>query len=166
MAADWTRIVLGRHFLEHHGPLDVTAILVLAAAVNVPLLVSLPFLLRCSKLIANAILSLVVLVSGAAAAYIIHTGLYAAENQIDLVTIGVAAMFVLFISFRAIDQQRWEGVTLVAVVLIGLGTVLGGHFLEVTIPPRPPRRWKSTCLIFNIFHFARNPIYISYPSSH
>ena len=123
-------IILGRHFLEHHGPLDVKTVLVLGTAVNVPLLVSLPFLLRRSKLIANAILSLAVLVSGATAAYIIHTGLYAAENQIDLITIGVAAMFVLFISFRAIDQQRWGGVTLSAVALIGLGTVLGGHFLE------------------------------------
>ena len=45
-------------------------------------------------------------------------------------TVCVAALFVLFVSFRVIDQQRWGGVTLSAVALIGLGIVLGGHFLE------------------------------------
>ncbi len=128
-------IVLGGHFLGRQDPLlDVKAILALGAAVNVPLLVGLPFLLllRRSKRIANAILSLVVLPSGATAAYIIHTGPYAAKNQNqgDLITIGVAATFVLFVAFRAIDQQRQGVVTLSAVALIGLGAVLGGHFLE------------------------------------
>ena len=110
---------------------DVKAILVLGTAVNVPLLVGSLFLLRRSKLklIANAILSLVVLASGATA-YIIHTDLYAGENRINLITLCVAAVFVLFVSFRVIDQQRWGGVTLSAVALIGLGIVLGRHFLE------------------------------------
>ena len=108
---------------------DVKAILVLGTAVNVPLLVGSLFLLRRFKLIANAILSLVVLASGATA-YIIHTDLYAGENQFDLITVCVAALFVLFVSFRIIDQQRWGGVTLSAMALIGLGIVLGGHFLE------------------------------------
>ncbi len=130
-------VVLGGHFLEIHGPLDVKAILVLGAAVNVPLLVGALLLLRCSKLIANAILSLVVLASGATAVYITHTGLYTAENQINLVTVGVAATVVLFVAFRAIDQQRRGGVTLSAVALLGLGTVLGGHFLEGHDPITP-----------------------------
>ena len=110
---------------------DVKAILVLGAAVNVPLLVGSLLLLRRSmlKLIANAILSLVVLASGATA-YIIHTDLYAAEDQLNLITVCVTALFVLFVSFRVIDQQRRGGVTLSAVALIGLGIVLGGHFLE------------------------------------
>ena len=108
---------------------DVKAILVLGAAVNVPLLVGSLLLLRRSKLIANTILSLVVLASGATA-YIIHTDLNAAGNRLNLVTVCVAALFVLFVSFRVIDQQRWGGVTLSAVALIGLGIVLGGHFLE------------------------------------
>ena len=135
-------IVLGGHFLElerHDPTLDVKTVLILGAAVNVPLLVGLPFLLRRSKLIANTVLSLVVLATSAAAAYIIHTGLYAAENQNqgDLITVGVAAMFVLFVAFRAIDQQRRGGVTLSAVALIGLGAVLGGHFLEDHDPTTP-----------------------------
>ena len=110
---------------------DVKAILVLGTAVNVPLLVGSLFLLRRSKLklIANAILSLVVLASGATA-YIIHTDLFAAENHFNLITVCVTALFVLFVAFRVIDQQRWGGSTLSAVALIGLGFVLGGHFLE------------------------------------
>ena len=108
---------------------DVTAILVLAAAVNVPLLVGPLLLLRRSELIANAMLSLVVLAS-VATAYIIHTDLYAPENQPNLIMVCVAALFVLFVSFRVIDQQRWGGVTLAAVTLIGLGIVLSRHFLD------------------------------------
>ena len=110
---------------------DVTAILVLGAAVNVPLLGGALFLLRRSmlKLIANAILSLLVL-ANVATAYIIHTDLYAPENHYSLITICVAALFALFVAFRVIDQQRWGGVTFSAVALIGLGIVLGGHFLE------------------------------------
>ena len=171
---------------------DVKAILVLGAAVNVPLLVGSLFLLPRSKLIAKASFSLVVLASVASAyisiihtdffageyrinlvtigvatllvlfvsfrvivqqrwellplqdssllslvvlasvasAYIIHTDLFAAESRLILVTIGVAALFVLFVAFQIIDQQRWGGVTLSAATLIGLGIVLGGHFLE------------------------------------
>ena len=75
---------------------DIKAILVLGTAVNVPLLVGSLFLLRRSKLklIANAILSLVVLASGATA-YIIHTDLFAVENQINLITVCVTALFCL-----------------------------------------------------------------------
>ena len=108
---------------------DVKAILVLGAAVNVPLLAGSLFLLRRFKLIANAILSLVVLAS-IATAYIIHTDLYAPENEFSLAPVCAAALFVLFVAFRVIDHQRWGGVTLLAVVLIGHGIVLGPHFLE------------------------------------
>ncbi len=117
---------------------DVTAILVLGAAVNVPLLVGSLFLLRSArlKLIANAILSLVVLASGATA-YIIHTDLYTAENHYSLITICVAALFAMYVAFRVIDQQRWAGVAFSAVALIGLGIVLGRHFLEHYDSTRP-----------------------------
>ena len=109
---------------------DVKAIPVHGAAVNVPLLVGALFLLRRFKLIANAILSLVVLASSATA-YIIHTDLYSdPENRLNLITVCIAAFFVLFVAFRVIDQQRWGGVTLSAVALIGLGIVLGGYLLE------------------------------------
>ncbi len=108
---------------------DVTAILVLGAAVNVPLLVGSLLLLRRSKLIANAVVSLVVLAS-VATAYIIHTDLYSPENRINLITVCITASFVLFVAFRVIDQQRWGGVSLSVVVLVGLGIVLGRHFLE------------------------------------
>ena len=87
------------------------------------------FLLQHSTLTANTILSLVVLAS-VASAYIIHTDLYSTENWLKLITVCVAALFVLFVLFEVIDQQRWGGLTLLAVALIGLGIVLGGHFLE------------------------------------
>ena len=86
--------------------------------------------------IANATLSLVVLASGATA-YIIHTDLYAPENRLNLITVYIAALFVLFVSFRVIDQQHWGGITLAAVALIGLSIVLGGHFLERYHSTRP-----------------------------
>lgn len=110
---------------------DVKAILLLGTAVNVPLLAGPLFLLRRSKLklTANAILSLVVL-TNVGTAYIIHTDLYTVENQVYLVPVCVAALFVLFVAFRVIDQQRWGGGTLSAMPLIGLGIVLGPHFLE------------------------------------
>ena len=108
---------------------DVKAILALGAAVNVPLLGGALLLLRRSKLIANAVLSLVVLASGMTA-YIIHTDLFAPENRVNLIMVGVAALFVLFVAFLVIDQQRWGGVTLSAVALTGLGIVLGEHFLK------------------------------------
>ena len=209
---------------------DVKAILALGTAVNVPLLVGSQFLLRRSKLIANAILSLVVLASVAtayiniihtdlfageyrinlisvgvatlfflfvtfrvigqqrwglfllqhstltantilslvvltsvASAYIIHTDLYAAENRLDLIMVCVAALFVLFVAFRVIDQQRWGGVTLSAVALIGLSIVLGRHSLE---------RYHSTSLVevdmshihHVSFHEKPNLYFISFES--
>lgn len=112
---------------------DVKAILALGAAVNVPLLVGSLLLLRRAKLIANAILSLVVLAS-IATAYIIHTDLF---NRYSLIAVCVAALFALFVSFRVIDQQRWGGVTLLAATLIGLGIVLGPYFLERYDATRP-----------------------------
>ena len=115
---------------------DVKAILALGAAVNVPLLVGALLLLRRAKLIANAILSLVVLAS-IATAYIIHTDLSAAENHYSLITVCAAALFALFLAFRIIDEQRWGGVTLSAVALIGLGIVLGPYFSERYDATRP-----------------------------
>ena len=115
---------------------DVKAILVLGTVVNVPLLVGSLLLLRRSELVANAILSLVVLAS-IATAYIIHTDLFADENRYSLIAVCVAALFALFVSFRVIDQQRWGGVTLLAATLIGLGIVLGSYFLERYDATRP-----------------------------
>ena len=116
---------------------DIKAILVLGAAVNVPLLVGALLLLRRFKLIANAALSLIVLAS-VATAYIIHTDIYSdPENRLNLITVCIAALFVLFVAFRVIDQQRWGRVTLAAVALLGLGVVLGNHLWERYAATRP-----------------------------
>ena len=141
---------------------DVKAILALGTAVNVPLLVGALFLLRRSKLIANAILSLVILASGATA-YIIHTDLYAPENRINLITVCIAAFLVLFVAFRVIDQQRWGGVTLLVVALLGLGIVLGGHFLERYTSTTPVEVDMSNVQHVS-FHEKPNLYFISFES--
>lgn len=143
---------------------DVKAILVLGAAANVPLLVGSLFLLRSTrlKLIANAILSLVVLASGATA-YIIHTDLYTAENHYSLITICVAALFAMYVAFRVIDQQRWAGVAFSAVALIGLGIVLGRHFLDRYDSTRPVEVDMSNIQHVS-FHEQPNLYFISFES--
>ena len=141
---------------------DVKAILALGTAVSVPLLGGALLLLRRSKLIANAILSLVVLASGATA-YIIHTDLFASENQFNLITVCVVALFVLFVAFRVIDQQRWGGVTLSAVALLGHGIVLGPHFLERHAATTPVEVDMSNIQHVS-FHDKPNIYFISFES--
>ncbi len=112
--------------------------------------------------IANATLSLLVL-ANVATTYIIHTGLIAVENQFNLITVCVAALFVLFVAFRVMDQQRWGGVTLAAVALIGLGIVLGRHFLERYHSTRPVAVDMSNIQHVS-FHEKPNLYFISFES--
>ncbi len=104
---------------------DLRGILVFGSVVNAVLLIGPLFFLR-SHLV-NVVLSLVVL-AGIATTYIIHTDLYFPENRVALAASCIAAYFVLFVSFRVIDEQRWGGVVLSAVALLVTGIVAAGNF--------------------------------------
>ncbi len=79
-----------------------------------------------SNLIANAVLSLIVMV-GAATAYIIHTDLYLTGNRLVLVLFCLGLALGLFVAFRAIDEIRWVGIALSAATLLALAIVAGGR---------------------------------------
>ena len=105
---------------------DFRNILAFGGAINAVLLLGALFLLRFSRVIANAILSLIVL-AGVATAYIIHTDLYLVGNKAVLVSLCVAFGVALFVAFRVMDELRWGGVVLSAAALLGLGIIAGGH---------------------------------------
>ncbi len=104
---------------------DLRDILVLGGTVNTVLLLATLFLVR-YKVIANAVLSLIVLAS-AATAYIIHTDLYLTGNGAALIALCAGSGAGLFVAFRVIDEWRWGGVALSAAALLGLGITAGGR---------------------------------------
>ncbi len=100
---------------------DLSSILILGGTVNTVLLLGTLFLLR-SRVIANAVLSLIVLAS-VATAYIIHTDLYLTGNGAVLIALCAGSGAGLFVAFRVIDKQRWGGIALSAAALLGLGII-------------------------------------------
>ena len=104
---------------------DLRDILALGGTVNTVLLVATLFLLR-SRVVANAVLSLIVL-AGAATAYIIHTDLYLTGNGAVLIAPCAGSGAGLFVAFRVIDEQRWGGIALSAAALLGLGIIASEH---------------------------------------
>ena len=104
---------------------DLRSILVLGGTVNTVLLLGTLFFLR-SRVIANAVLSLIVLTS-VATAYIIHTDLYLTGNGAVLIALCVGSGAGLFVAFRVIDEQRWGGIALSAAALLGLGIIASEH---------------------------------------
>ncbi len=104
---------------------DLRSILVLGGAVNTVLLLGTLFFLR-SRVIANAVLSLIVLAS-VATAYIIHTDLYLTVNGAVLIALCAGSGAGLFVAFRLMDERRWGGVALSAAALLGLGITAGGR---------------------------------------
>ena len=104
--------------------LDFRQIVLFGMAVNAVLLI-VALLLR-SRVIVNAVLSLVVL-AGVVTAYVIHTDLYLDGNRAVLVLLCVAAVVGLFVAFRVIDETRWGGAALSAVTLLTLGIVAVVH---------------------------------------
>ncbi len=105
---------------------DLRNILTLGGAVNAVLLLGALLLQLRSKIIANAALTLVVL-AGAATAYIIHTDLYLTGNRFVLVLFCLGLALGLFVAFRAIDEMRWAGIALSAAALLALAIVAGGR---------------------------------------
>ena len=104
---------------------DLRSILVLGGTVNTVLLLGTLFFLR-SRVIANAVLSLIALAS-AATAYIIHTDLYLTGNGAVLIALCAGSGAGLFVAFELMDKQRWGGPALSAAALLGLGIIAGGH---------------------------------------
>jgi len=104
---------------------DLRGILVFGSVITAVLLIA-PLFFLPSRLV-NVVLSLVVL-AGIATAYIIHTDLYFPENRVALAASCIAAYFVLFVSFRVIDEQRWGGAVLSAAVLLVIGIITAGNF--------------------------------------
>ena len=104
---------------------DLRDILVLGGTVNTVLLLGTLFFLR-SRVIANAVLSLIVL-TGVATAYIIHTDLYLTGNGAVLIALCAGSGAGLFVAFRFMDELHWGGPALSAAALLGLGIVAGGH---------------------------------------
>ncbi len=104
---------------------DLRSILVLGGTVNTVLLLGTLFFLR-SRVIANAVLSLITL-AGVATAYIIHTDLYLTGNGAVLIALCAGSGAGLFVAFELMDKQRWGGPALSAAALLGLGIIAGGH---------------------------------------
>ena len=104
---------------------DLRDIIVLGGTVNTVLLLGTLFFLR-SRVMANAVLSLIVLAS-VATAYIIHTDLYLTGNGAVLIALCAGSGAGLFVAFRLMDELHWGGPALSAAALLGLGIVAGGH---------------------------------------
>ncbi len=104
--------------------LDLRSILMLGGTVNTVLLLGTLFFLR-SRVIANAVLSLIVLAS-VATTHIIHTDLLTGNGAV-LVALCASAGAGLFVAFRLIDELHWAGAALSAAALFGLGIIAGGR---------------------------------------
>ena len=111
---------------------DLSSILLLGGTVNTVLLLGTLFFLR-SKVIANAVLSLIVLAS-VATGYIIHTDLFLTGNGAVLIALCAGSGAGLFVAFRLIDELDWGGIVLSAAALLGLGAIAGGHLGSGDLP--------------------------------
>ena len=74
----------------------------------------------------NAVLTLGTLAS-VGTAHVVHTELYLGGNWVVLILLSIAAGAALFVAFRIIDEQRWGGVVLSALALMGLMIVIDNH---------------------------------------
>ena len=104
---------------------DLKGILALGGAVTAALLLGILFFLR-RRWLANAALALATLAS-VGTAHLVHTELYLGGNWVVLILLSVAAGAALFVAFRIIDEQRWGGIVLSALALIGLVIVADNH---------------------------------------
>ena len=81
----------------------------------------------------NAMLTLGTLAS-VGTAHVVHTELYLGGNRVVLILLSVAAGAALFVAFRIIDEQRWGGVVLSALALMGLMIVVDNHRMDRGAP--------------------------------
>ena len=98
---------------------DTISIILLGAVVNTILILGVLSFIR-SKIIANAILSLIVLL-GVLTTYVIHTYLYYSQYNYLLISLVIGMFyFMLFVGFRVIDDLRWGGALLSVLALSGI----------------------------------------------
>ena len=102
---------------------DFREILLYGGAVNAILLLA--TLLIPPRVVANAVLALIVL-AGVATAYIIHTDLFLGQNLVIIVL--APAAYILFVAFKVIDDLRWGGAALSAAALLGIMAIAAGHW--------------------------------------
>ena len=98
---------------------DLKNIIELGGAVNAALLLGILFFLRRRRWLTNAALALATLAS-VGTAHLVHTELYFGGNWVVLILLSVAAGVALFVYFRIMDEQRWGGIALSAMALVGL----------------------------------------------
>ena len=140
---------------------DLRETLVLGGMVNTVLLLPTLFFLR-SRVIANAVLSLIVLTS-VATAYIIHTDLYLTGNGAVLIALCAGSGAGLFVAFRLMDELHWGGPALSAAALLGLGIVAGGHREIGDVPVGDVPVTVDTTYIRNIsFRETPNLYFVSF----
>ena len=104
---------------------DLKTIIEFGGAVAAALLLGILFFLR-RRWLANAALALATMAS-VGTAYLVHTELYLGGNWIVIILLSIAAGAALFVAFRIIDEQRWGGVVLSAMALIGLMIVVDNY---------------------------------------
>ena len=111
---------------------DLRDILEFGGAVTTALLLGILFFIR-RRGLANAALALATLAS-VGTAHLVHTELYLGGNRVVLVLLSLAAGAALFVAFRIIDEQRWGGVVLSALALMGLMIVVDDHRMSRGAP--------------------------------
>ena len=111
---------------------DLRDILEFGGAVTTALLLGILFFVR-RRGLANAALTLATSAS-VGTAHLVHTELYLGGSWVVLILLSVAAGAALFVAFRIIDEQRWGGVVLSALVLMGLMIVVDNHRMDRGAP--------------------------------
>ena len=94
-------------------------VLTLGMVVTGVLLLSAQAIALRSKTAANAALACVTLAC-VFTGYIVHTEIFFPANRVAMLGICGAALFGLFVAFRVMDERRWGGPALSAVVPIGI----------------------------------------------
>ena len=114
---------------------DLKNILALGGAVTAAFLLltlRVVFLARSTGWV-NAMLTLGTLAS-VGTAHVVHTELYLGGHWVVLILLSVAAGAALFVAFRIIDEQRWGGIALSAMALIGLMIVADNPRMDRDAP--------------------------------